>query len=70
MNQDKMQLINKIFNNDTVRTVQDKDSEKYCISVVYIVAILFESKNPKHYLNVLKNKLKEELNNALDIKCR
>ena len=45
MNQDKMQLINKIFNNDTIRTVWDKDSEKYYISVVDIVGKLSESKD-------------------------
>ena len=34
MNQDKMHLINKIFNNETIRTVWDKEDEKYYISVV------------------------------------
>ena len=29
MNQDKMHLINKIFNNETIRTVWDKEKEKY-----------------------------------------
>ena len=28
MNQDKMHLINKIFNNETIRTVWDKGQEK------------------------------------------
>ena len=28
MNQDKMHLINKIFNNETIRTVWDKEDEK------------------------------------------
>lgn len=36
MKQDKMHLINKIFNNETIRTVWDKDDEKYYISVVDI----------------------------------
>ena len=36
MNQDKMHLINKIFNNETIRTVWDKEDEKYYISVVDI----------------------------------
>ena len=40
MNQDKMHLINKIFNNETIRTVWDKDAEKYYISVVDIVGVL------------------------------
>ena len=36
MNQDKMHLMNKIFNNETIRTVWDKEDEKYYISVVDI----------------------------------
>ena len=36
MNQDKMFLINKIFHNETIRTVWDKKEEKYFISVVDI----------------------------------
>ena len=47
MNQDKMYLISKLFNNDTVRTVWDKENEKYFISVVDIVGILTESKNSR-----------------------
>ncbi len=27
MNQDKMHLVNKIFNNETIRTVWDKEQE-------------------------------------------
>ena len=34
MNQDKMRLVNKIFNNEKIRTVWDKEQEKYFISVV------------------------------------
>ena len=29
MKQDNMHLINKIFNNETIRTIWDKDEEKY-----------------------------------------
>ena len=29
MEQDKMYLISKIFNNETIRTVWDKEDEKY-----------------------------------------
>ena len=40
MGQDKMHLINKIFNNETIRTVWDKEDEKYYISVVDIVGVI------------------------------
>ena len=62
MNQDKMHLINKIFNNETIRTVWDKEEEKYYISVVDIVGILADSKEPRKYWNWLKNKLLKEEN--------
>ena len=62
MNQDKMYLINKIFNNETIRTVWDKEQEKYFISVVDIVGVLADSSEPRKYWNWLKNKLKNEEN--------
>ena len=76
MNQDKMYLINKIFNNETIRTVWDKDNEKYYISVVDIVGVISESKDGGKYWNKLKQRLKEEENetvtncNALKLKAK
>ena len=60
MKQDKMHLINRIFNNETIRTVWDKESEKYYISVVDIVGVLCESDRPRKYWSDLKSKLKQE----------
>ena len=65
MNQDKMHLINKVFNNEKIRTVWDKKEEKYYISVVDIVRVLTDSKNPRHYWNVLKGRLKDEGNETV-----
>ncbi len=36
MGQDRIHLVNKIFNNETIRTVWDEEDEKYYISVVDI----------------------------------
>ena len=60
MNQDKMHLVNKIFNNETIRTVWDKEDEKYYISVVDIVGVLADSKEPRKYWSWLKTKIKKE----------
>ena len=60
MNQAKMHLVNKIFNNETIRTVWDKEDEKYYISVVDIVGVLADSKEPRKYWSWLKIKLKKE----------
>ena len=62
MGQDKMHLINKIFNNETIRTVWGKEDEKYYISIVDLVGILSESDRPRKYWSDLKSKLKQEGN--------
>ena len=49
MNQDKMYLINKLFNDKTIRTVWSNDEEKYYISVIDVVRVLTESDNPRNY---------------------
>ena len=65
MNQDKMHIINKIFNNEQIRTVWDKEEEKYYISVVDIVGALSESKDKQSYWRKLKQRLKEEGNETV-----
>ena len=62
MDENKMQLINKIFNNETIRTIWDKDEEKYYISIVDTVSIISESKDGRKYWNKLKQRLKAEGN--------
>ena len=62
MKQDRMHLINKIFNNETIRTVWDKENEKYYISIVDLVGVMAESDSPRKYWNWLKNKLKKDEN--------
>ncbi len=76
MKEDKMHLVNKIFNNETIRTIWDKDEEKYFISVVDIVSVISESNNPQTYWRVLKKRLKDEGNetvtncNALKLRAK
>ena len=62
---EKMYLINKLFENKNIRVVWDKEIEKYYISVVDVVGVLSESSNPRHYWNVLKSRLKEEENETV-----
>ena len=65
MNQDKIHLVNKIFNNETIRTIWDKESEKYYISVVDIVGVISESKDKQGYWRKLKQRLREEGNETV-----
>ena len=65
MNKDKMHIVNKLFNNETIRTVWDNEKEKYYISVVDIVRVLTYSANPQTYWRVLKKRLKDEGNETV-----
>ena len=60
MNAENLQLINKLFENATIRTVWDKETEKYYISIIDIIAVLTSSTNPQVYWRVLKKRLSEE----------
>ncbi|MBQ8132112.1 MAG: phage antirepressor protein [Bacilli bacterium] len=60
MNENKMHLINKIFNNETIRTVWDKEDEKYYVSVIDIVGVISQSDRPRKYWSDLKTKLNDE----------
>ena len=68
--ENKMHLINKIFNNETIRTVWDKDEEKYYISVVDIVGVLSESDNPRDYWYKIKKRASLEEKIELSTICR
>ncbi len=65
MNQNKLHLVNKLFNNETIRTVWDNEQEKYYVSVVDVVGILSESNNPQIYWRVLKKRLRDEGNETV-----
>ena len=60
MNEEKMYLINKIFNNKTIRTIWNKDKDKYYLSVVDNVGALTESKDNRKYWNKLQQRLREK----------
>ena len=65
MNQDKMYLINKLFNDKTIRTVWDKEEEKYYISVVDIAGAISDSKDKQAYWRKTKQRLKKEGNETV-----
>ena len=65
MKDKQMYLINKMFNNEKIRTIWNKEEEKYYISVVDIVTVLVDSKDSRHYWNALKSRLKKEGNETV-----
>ena len=65
-----MHLVNKIFNNETIRTVWDEEQKKYYISVIDIIRVLVddEYQDSRNYWKVLKYRLKKEGNETVT-KC-
>ena len=63
--ENKLISLTKSFENDNIRTVWDKEQEKYFISVVDIVSVISESKDGRKYWNKLKQRLKEEENESV-----
>ena len=72
MNQDKMHLINKIFNNETIRTVWDKEEEKYYNTDVVDIEGMFRiiesipSKNAEPIKSWLARLGKERIDEVFD----
>jgi len=60
-----MYLINKLFNDKTIRTVWDEEHGKYYVSVVDLVGAVSESKDKQSYWRKLKQRLKEEGNETV-----
>lgn len=50
----------KIFEQNNIRSSYDEQSEKWFFSIIDIISILTESKNPRRYWSDLKIKLSEE----------
>ena len=61
----QIHLINKMFNDKTIRTVWNKEEEKYYISVVDIVESLTNSADSAAYWRKLKQRLKQEGNETV-----
>jgi len=65
----------KLYENKEIRSVWDEEKEEWYFSVVDVVAVLTESKDPQVYWRVLKKRLKDESNetvtncNALKMKA-
>ena len=60
MKETQMKLINKIFKDKTIRTIWNKEEEKYYVSVIDIITVLTNSSRPRKYWGDLKKKLSEE----------
>ena len=50
----------KLFEGNQIRSVWDSEKEEWYFSVVDVVGVLTESKNPRRYWSDLKRKMKDE----------
>jgi len=55
----------KLFKNKKIRTIWDENEEDWYFSVIDVITVLTESKNPRRYWSDLKIKLKSEGGNQL-----
>ena len=55
----------KIFEDKEVRTLWDEDVEEWYISIIDVIEVLTQSKNPTSYWRKLKQRLKEEGNETV-----
>jgi len=55
----------KLFEDREIRVVWDEDEEEWFFSIIDVVGVLSESKNPTTYWRVLKKRLKDEGNETV-----
>ena len=65
--ENKKNSLNKAFDGNNIRTLWDKETEKYYISIIDVIAVLTESnyQESRNYWKVLKHRLKEEGNETV-----
>lgn len=56
----KLEAISNLFEGKEIRSIWDSEKEEYYFSVVDIIGALTDSKEPRKYWSVLKNRLKKE----------
>ena len=60
----------KIYENKEIRSVWDNEKEEWYFSVVDVVAVLTDSKNPRDYWYRVKKRMSEEEQSQLSTFCR
>ena len=66
----KLETISNLFQGKEIRSIWDSQKEDYYFSVVDVITVLTNSKNPKDYWYKLKIRMTEEEKSELSTKCR
>ena len=69
MKENKLDTITSLFQGGEIRSIWDSEKEDYYFSVVDVIAVLTESRNPRNYWNMLKKRLIEDEGSELYTKC-
>ena len=66
--ENKLDTITNLFQGSEIRSIWDSEREDYYFSVVDVISVLTDSKEPRKYWSVLKTRLKKE-GSELTTKC-
>lgn len=61
----KLETISNLFEGNEIRSIWDSKKEDYYFSVVDVISVLTESKDPSHYWRTLKSRMLQEGNEAV-----
>ena len=66
----KLETISNLFEGKEIRSIWNSEKEDYYFSVVDVISVLTESKNPNDYWYRLKARMSEEEKSEVSTKCR
>lgn len=70
MKNERLNVVNNLFEGNTIRSIWSVENEDYYFSVVDVIKALTDSKNPRDYWYKLKIRMSEEEKSELSTKCR
>ena len=70
MKQEKLEIITNLFEDKEIRSIWDSEKEDYYFSVVDVISILTDSRDPSDYWTTLKRRLINDEGTQLPTNCR
>lgn len=70
MKQEKLEIITNLFEDKEIRGIWDSEKEDYYFSVVDVISILTDSRDPSDYWTTLKRRLINDEGSQLPTNCR
>ena len=61
----KLETISNLFEGKEIRSIWNSEKEDYYFSVVDVISVLTESKDPSHYWRTLKSRMLQEENETV-----